>query len=382
VEQEAKQRVRVLHVVRPAVGGMRAHVLQLIVGLRAFGFDSELACPGDSELIHDALEASVVVHPISIVGPLHPLRDPLAISDLVRVIRDRRPSLIHAHGSKAGLLARVAARLSGGVPTIVTVHNQVLYGGISSIVRGVYLRAERWLSRSTARVIAVSEVLRREQVEVFGLPENLVVCIYNGIDPSPFVAGGDRVAARRRLGMPEDAAAFGLAARFAPQKAHVQLVEAAIRVLERDGQAWAVLAGDGPLLETAKTKARASRVRDRILFPGFQTDMPGFLAALDVYCSAAVAEGLGIATIEAMAAGLPVVATAVGGTPEVVEEGVTGLLVPAGRPQALADALSPLLRDAVARKKMGAAGQARALELFSEARMLERTAAVYREALR
>jgi glycosyltransferase involved in cell wall biosynthesis len=381
VVSDVRQRVRVLQVVRPAVGGMRAHVLQLATGLKDRGFDCELACPGDSDLVHDALEANVLVHPVPITGPLDPVRDTLAVIALREIIHERRPSLVHAHGSKAGLIARVAVRLAGGAPTVVTVHNQVLYGGISPITRRVYIFMERLLARRTARIITVSEALRAELLEVYGLPARLVTTVHNGLDLSPFLDLPDRSAARRRYGVPASALAFGLAARFAPQKGHDVLLEAALPLLERDERLWLLLAGDGPLLEVARTRARASSARDRVLFPGFETDVPELLAALDIYASAAIAEGLGIATIEAMAAGLPVVSTNVGGTPEVVEDGVTGLLVSPGKPVPFSDALVRLLRDPAARRAMGEAGRARAIAEFGEERMLDRTAQIYREVL-
>lgn len=378
---EVRQPVRVLQVVRPAAGGMKGHVLQLSVGLRAHGFECEIACPGDSDLVHDALEANVVVHPVPIVGPLNPLRDPFAIVSLAEVIRERRPSLVHAHGSKAGLIARMAVLLAGRVPTVVTVHNQVLYGGISPLMRWVYIAMERRLARRTARIITVSEALRREMLDVFTLDPKMVTTVYNGLDLKPFLSGSDRTRARDRHGIPPTALAIGLAARFAPQKALDALVEAAVPVLGRHPDAWLVLAGSGPLLEFVQTRARASSVRDRILFPGLETDMPGFLSALDIYASAAIAEGLGLGTIEAMAAGLPVVSTTAGGTPEVVDDGVTGLLVEPGKADRLTEALLRLAKDPALRRRMGEAGRARALERFTEERMLEGTAEVYREVL-
>ena len=378
---EVRQPVRVLQVVRPAAGGMKGHVLQLSVGLRAQGFECEIACPGDSELVHDALEANLTVHPVPIVGPLNPLRDPLAIVSLAEVIRERRPALVHAHGSKAGLIARMAVLLAGRVPTIVTVHNQVLYGGISPLMRWVYVTMERRLARRTARIITVSEALRREMVDVFGLDPAVVTTVYNGLDLGPFLAGSDRAKARERYGIPSGALAIGLAARFAPQKALDVLVEAAVPVLERHPEARLVLAGSGPLLEFVRTRARASSVRDRILFPGLETDMPGLLSALDIYASAAIAEGLGLGTIEAMAAGLSVVSTTAGGTPEVVEDAVTGVLVPPGKAAQLTEALLRLAKDPALRRRMGEAGRARAIERFTEERMLEGTAEVYREVL-
>lgn len=379
---DPRQSIRVLQVVRPAVGGMRAHVLQLATGLRAFGFDSELACPGDSELVHDALEAGVQVHPVPIVGPLRPLRDLLAVISLAEVIRERRPAIIHAHGSKASLIARSATLISRATPTVVTVHNQVLYAGVSPRMRRVYITLERWLARRTSRIITVSEALRRELLDIYGMPEALVTTVHNGLDLAPFVEASGGEEARRRYGVPGDALLFGLAARFAPQKGLDVLVASAEKVLEAEPRAWLLVAGDGPLLEAVKTKARATKVRDRMVFPGFETDVPGMLSALDLYVSPAIAEGLGLATIEAMAAGLPVVGTNVGGTPEVVENGVTGVLVPAGKPGPLAEAIALLLKDSVLRRRMGEKGRARALAEFGEARMLERIAGVYAEVLR
>jgi len=381
VSPEPQRPARVLHVVRPAAGGMKAHVLALCTGMVERGFESEIACPGDSDMVHDALEAGISVHPVPIVGPLNPLRDPFAILAVAEVIRERRPAIVHAHGSKAGLIARLAARIAGNPPVIVTVHNHVLYGGISPLMRWIYIHLERWLSKRTARIVTVSGALTREMLDVFELPADKVVTIHNGLDLTPYLGPGSRDSVRARLGVPADAFLYGIAARFAPQKGLDAFVAAATPVLAADPNAWVVIAGDGPLLEMVRTQARKTRVRERILFPGFETDVPGLLSALDVYVNTSVSEALGIGTIEAMASALPVIATAVGGTPEVVEDGVTGLLVPAGRPKPLTDAMLAVSHDAALRRRMGAAGRDRATAVFGLDGMLDRTAAVYREVL-
>jgi glycosyltransferase involved in cell wall biosynthesis len=373
--------VRVLQVIRPAAGGMKGHMLQLAGGLGPYGFESEIACPGDSDLVQDALERNLLVHPVPIVGPLHPLRDPQAVFALRDVIRERRPALVHAHGFKAGLVARLAARLAGRVPVIVTVHNHVLYRDLSAFTRWRYVTVERWLSGMTARVITVSDSLRDELIRDYDIAPRLVTTVHNGLDLSPFLGQADKRAARMRYGVPGDALVYGLAARFAPQKAMDVLVEAALPLLERCENAYLLLAGDGPLLEQVRVSARKAPVRDRILFPGFETDVPGLLSSLDVYVSSALSEGLPLATIEAMAAGLPVVSTLAGGTPEVVEDGVTGTLVEPGKAAQLGEAMMRLAFDPVLRIRMGDAGRARALAEFTEDRMFERTAAVYREVL-
>lgn len=359
---------------------MNRHVLQLATGLRTRGFECEIACPGDSALVHDALEAGLTVHPVSITGPLSLFRDPFAIISLAEVLRERRPALVHAHGSKAGIIARLAVRIAGGAPTVVTVHNQVPCGGSKSPARRARMSVERWLSRRTARIITISDELRDGLIDAVGIDPALVVTVHDGLSLEP-LSGGDRHFARRRYGVPDAAFVFGLAVRFAPQEALDVLLDAAAPVLESRPDAWLVLAGSGPLLETVKTRARAMSVRDRILFPGYETDIPGLLAALDVYASSATAEGLGLATIEAMAAGLPVVSTTAGGTPEVVEDGVTGLLVPPGKVAPFTDALLRLAKDPALRRRMGEAGRARAFATFDEDRMLDRIADVYRRVL-
>jgi glycosyltransferase involved in cell wall biosynthesis len=373
--------VRVLHVLRPASGGMRQHVLQLATGLSAFGFDAEIACPGDSDVVQSALAAGVEVRPVPIVGPLRPMRDLEAVLVLADVIRGGRFDIVHAHGSKAGLIGRMAAMFAGARHRVVTVHNDVLGGSVGPRMRRAVVRVERWLSRHTSRIITVSDSLRGIMIGDIGIDPALVVTVHNGLDLEPFLSLTDPAPHRLRFGIPADAIVLGQAARFAPQKAHDRLVAAAVPVLERVPNAWLVLAGDGPLLDPVKRQAAASGVADRIVFPGFEHDIRGFLAALDVFVSSPSSEGLGNAAIEAMAAGLPVVSVRTGGIPEVVVDGETGLLTEPGDPAALTAAMLRLARDPMLRRQMGEAGRSRATDEFAEAGMLSRTAKVYREVL-
>jgi glycosyltransferase involved in cell wall biosynthesis len=311
------------------------------------------------------------------------VKDPACVIALARVIRDGRFDIVHAHGFKAGLVARLAARRAGRVPAIVTVHNHVLYRDISPFTKWRYVTVERWLARGgrTARLITVSEALREELVGEYGIDPALITTVHNGLDLAPLLADRDRVGARERYGLPRDALVFGTAARFAPQKAMDVLVATAPAVLGAHPEACYLLAGDGPLLDQAKEAARATGFAERILFPGFERDVPGLLAALDVYVSSALSEGLPLATIEAMAAGLPVASTRAGGTPEVVADGITGLLAEPGDASGLAGAMLRLADDADLRECFGAAGRERAVAEFTEERMIERTLAVFEEVL-
>jgi glycosyltransferase involved in cell wall biosynthesis len=373
--------VRVLHVLRPAAGGMKAHVLQLAAGLDAHGFECHIACPGEADIVQPALAAGVEVRPVPIVGPLRPLRDLEAVLVLMDIVRQGRYDIVHAHGAKAGLVGRLGAMLGGCRARIMTVHNDVIGGSLGPRSRDAYAAVERWLARHTARVIAVSDALRSKAVSGLMLDPSLVVTVRNGLDISPYDVLADPGPVRDRLGVPRDALVFGAVARFAPQKALDVLVEAAVPVLERFEHAWLVIAGDGPLLDAVQRQASVTPVADRILFPGYATDVPGLLPGFDVFVSSSSSEGMGIAIVEAMAARLPVVATAVGGVPEVVVDGETGSLVEAGDAGALADAMVRLGRDAALRIAYGDAGRARAVAEFGEAGMLARTAEIYREVL-
>ena len=358
-------------------------MLQVARGLRAAGWTVEIACPSPSDVAEAAAADGFVVRPIDLVGPLHPLKDPACVLALAHIIRRGRFDAVHAHGFKAGLVARLAARRAGRVPAIMTVHNHVLYRDISSSTRWRYITVERWLASGgrTARLITVSETLRQELINEYGIDPALITTVHNGLDLAPFLGPGDRTGARERYGLPQEALVLGLAARFAPQKAMDVLVATAPEVLGTHPEAYYLLAGDGPLLEQAKATARATGFGDRILFPGFERDVPGLLAALDVYVSSALSEGLPLATIEAMAAGRPVASTRAGGTPEVVADGETGLLVEPGDAPGLAAAMLRLAGDAALRQRLGAAGRERAVAEFTERRMLERTLAVFEEVL-
>jgi glycosyltransferase involved in cell wall biosynthesis len=383
VDRAQAPRRRVLEVIRPAVGGMKGQMLQVARGLRAAGWDVEVACPSPSDVADAATADGLRVTPIDLVGPLHPVKDPACVIALARVIRDGRFDIVHAHGFKAGLVARLAARRAGRVPAIVTVHNHVLYRDIAPFTKWRYVTVERWLARGgrTARLITVSDTLREELVGEYGIDPELITTVHNGLDLAPLLADRDRAGARERYGLPRDALVFGIAARFASQKAMDVLVATAPALLGTHPEACYLLAGDGPLLDQAEEAARATGFAERILFPGFERDVPGLLAALDVYVSSALSEGLPLATIEAMAAGLPVASTRAGGTPEVVADGITGLLAEPGDAHGLADAMLRLADDAALRQRFGAAGRERAIAEFTEERMIERTLAVFEEVL-
>jgi glycosyltransferase involved in cell wall biosynthesis len=374
--------VRILMVVRPAAGGMREHLLALSGGLTRAGHEVEVAAPAGSDVAGGASAAGCTVHEIPLVGPLHPLYDPRAIVELRHIVREGHFDLVHAHGFKAGFIGRLGAMLGGAKAVVVTAHNHVLSRtDTPASARNRYRNVERSLAGLVSRYIAVSDSIRLELVDGYGLPSERVITVHNGVEPAPYLAPQDRAAARIEFGLPAEAPVIGLAARFSTQKGLRHLIGAVPLIRAEKPGIVVVIGGSGPLESELREHAAAVEATGSLRWPGFVENMPRFLSALDVYVSPAETEALGIALIEAALAQIPTVATRVGGVPEVVLDGETGVLVAPGDPAALASATLTLLRDREHACALAAAARERCLRDFAPALMIERTLAVYADAL-
>lgn len=379
------RQTRILHVIRPAEGGMKGHLLTLARGLKAKGYDIEIACPPDTGLAAEVDKLGLPVHPIALVGPLHPVRDSICVKQLIGIMRRGRYDIIHFHGAKASLVGRIAALLAGCRNTVMTVHNFIIYTEVPPVKRLVFKYGEKLLSRVTARIITVSEALRNDLVQVYNIAPEKIIPVYNGIDTSFYQGQHDKSAARAKLNLGDDSVVVGTVARMAPQKGLNYLIEA-VAAINMAQPASAenicfVIAGDGPLRADLEDQAKSLGVGEKIIFPGYIKDIPALLACFDLFVIPSIAEGLSITTIEAMAAGLPVVATRVGGLPELVKPGINGYLVEPREPSAIADAILSVLADPAAAKKLGTAGKRFAEDNFSNDKMVTLTSEIYREML-
>jgi glycosyltransferase involved in cell wall biosynthesis len=304
------------------------------------------------------------------VPPLpHGTRGTLRIPSFSRALRQRRPAVFHAYltwplGAKNALLAAVAARLPA---LLVTVQ---LYMDVP-VTRPMLLQ-QRLIATGVDRFLPVSDHNARRLEALLRWPRRKIEVIRNAIDPAPFTRHPDLALRRELAGKRPLVLAV---ARLDPQKGHRHLLEAAREV----PQAVFALAGDGP--ERAELENLAARlgIRDRVRFLGDRSDIPDLLAACDVFVLPSLYEGLPISVLEAMAAERPVVATAIGGTDEVVTDGVSGLLVPPADPDAIASALRRLLGDDGLRARLASAGRARATTEFSADRMVRRVTELYEQ---
>ena len=364
--------VRILQLlVSTALGGGPEHVLQVIRGLPCDEFAPMVAAPRDGPLFQRFLDLGVEV----VEMPLNRLR-PQALADVVRLIRDRGIDVVHSHGKGAGLYGRCAAWWTG-VAAVHTFHG-IHYDEYPRWVVPLYLSLERALGRLTRVVINVSWSQEREGLALGLFSHARSRVIVNGVD----VAAVRALVTRRgigkaQLGLSPEIPTIGTVARFDPVKG-IGLVLEALSVLRGRVPAHLVLAGGGGEEPELRRWAAASGLAEHVTFLGPNKDAVRILSALDVFVSGSRKEGLPLTILEAMACGVPVVATRVPGNADTVADGVTGLLADPGSPRDLAEKVALLLQDPGRRRAMGEAGRRRVEREFSIARMVTETAEVYR----
>lgn len=348
-------------------GGAQAHVRTLLARMQG---QTELALATSVEgwLTEQARALGVPVYLVpELVQPLSPGKDFRAVQAIHRLFRQLKPDLVHLHSSKAGLLGRVAARLAG-IPTVFTAHGWAFTEGASANRRRLAIWSERLAAPLAARIISVSsydtKLAGRCRV---GRPGQ-VVTIHNGI---PEMAGG-----RTAPDNPSSCRVV-MTARFAPPKDQAALIRAVAQMPEIQ----LTLIGEGEFLAAAQALAAELGIQDRVVFLGARSDVPELLCQADVFALISNYEGFPISILEAMRAGLPIIASDVGGVREAVQPGVNGLLVPRADEATLVSALKALATDAQRRHYMGTASRQRFVEEFTDDAMLNAVWGVYLDAL-
>ncbi len=356
-------------VLRPSRGGAFTHVARLSSELSARGH--EVAVCGPHQAQRHRLDVEFI--PCEIVRPVSPLADARSLRELAGIVRRFRPDLIHAHGSKGGILARAARIASPRTPVIVTPHQFGFANYFAGRGQRIgYRLIERAMVPLASRILCVCEDEARLAGEIGAGRKARVV--YNGIDLPRVGVPHPRVAALRERGPVVCAVA-----ELHPRKGVTTLVEAMVGIHAGHPHAALVVAGEGEERDRIERLATELGLEQRVVLLGLVEDVTGVLAAADVFVNPAWAEAFPYAVLEAMAVGTPVVATDAGGTREAIENGVTGRLVPAREPQALAKAVSAVLADPEAGRALAVAAHARVQERFSYSGMIEGTLAVYRE---
>jgi len=374
-------RIKVLEITEAAAGGVLRHLLQIAEHIDKDAFDLTAAVSltrmADPERDLGRLRSlGIRVEIVPMARPPAPVSDFIALRRLVRLMRRDRYDVVHAHSSKAGFLGRVAARRAGIGRVFYTPHAFALQCGG---VRGrLYEMLERIGASFGGTILAVSESERRLAVACGIARAGRVQTLVNAVEASPPPTPDERARARAELGLSADAVVVGTVGRAARQKGWTHLVRAAKRTCcERDDVRF-LLIGSGRDAGRVGALARRLGVADKIILAGDRDDAAQLCAGIDVYVQPSLWEGLPYALLDAMARALPVVATHVPGNNDVVEDGVTGLLVPPRDPAAMAAAVLSLLGDPETGRRLGASARDLVLREHNVADFIRRIEEFYR----
>jgi glycosyltransferase involved in cell wall biosynthesis len=373
------------------MGGPALHVAYLTAGLAKRGYETTLVAgslaQGEDSMAFVADELGVdVVRIDELHREISPARDIVAAIRLARLIRKVRPHILHTHTAKAGAVGRFAALLAGDArpPVVVhTFHGHVLRGYFGPVRTRAFRELERTLARSTTALVAVSPQVRDDLVELDVAPATRFAVVRLGIELDQRVAPAldGRGETRRILGIGERPFTVGWIGRMTGIKRTDDVLLTFKSLRERGIDARLCLVGDGPDREEVERRAHELGVMRDTLFLGYQEQVASFFAAFDVFILPSANEGTPVTAIEALAAGKPVVATRVGGIPDVVRDGEDGFLVAPGDVEALADRLAQLATDVELRDRMGEAARARVRERYSVERLVDDVDRLYRSLL-
>lgn len=375
--------IRVLHVItRMIVGGAQENTMLSCALIDRTRFPSEIVCgpeTGSEGSLHEACRTRGVrmeIEPALVRRP-QPMLDGLALLRLAGRIRRGRFDVVHTHSSKAGILGRIAARLAGAPVVVHTAHGWPFSREDSPGTRATWIRLERFCAGLCQTIVVVAEADRRRGLDLgVGRPDQYEL-IRSGIEIEAYRdVHLDRAAARRRIGVPDGAFVVGTVGRLGRQKSPLDLVAAFARLAAARSDAHLVLVGDGPDRAEVERAVAGAGLADRVHLLGLRMDVPEILPAFDVFALASRWEGLPRVFPQAMAAGLPIVATRVDGAPDAITPGENGWLVDVGDAEALGGHLVALAADPARTLAMGVRGRER-VEEFSARRMVDRLAALY-----
>lgn len=366
----------ILQVVTLSEWGGAQEVVRILADNLRRTYPVVVACAPGGRLIDELTALEIPVVPIRHLARYpHPFRDFAALLALLRLIRTLRPAIVHAHSTKAGMLARVAARLARVPVVLFTAHGWAFTSGRSRWKRVLLAAIERCLARVTTRIICVSRYDRELALQFRVAPAEKLEVIHNGLDPSLFAGRTPGEGSRKRRRSQELVMTF--VGRLRSPKDPFTL----IRAFSKLDRGRLVIVGDGPQRQNVLELIDELDLAHRVELTGERKDVPSLLAASDVFVLTSNWEGLPLTIIEAMLAGLPVVATRVGGVPELIEDGVTGFLVPRQEPEDLADVLRRFVMDENMTSRMGQAGKEKAMREFSLGQMLSQVQALYERML-
>ena len=364
-----KDKTVVAYLVRPAEGGIKSHLLTLLSGLDKTRFEPVLICPQSTSLYAEAEAAGYRVVPLEIVGELNPKKDWQAVKELRRILHRTKPDILHIHSAKAGLIGRLAVLFIKRPKVVLTFHSFVFDERVGKRRRVLISWIERRLLAVTDRILAVSKALKIELRSKMGLRDDMITVIPNGVVFSDILK-------------PErDGTRIGTVSRLAPQKGLDIFLKSAALVHAKIPAARFVIVGDGPQKTELEMLAAELGIRDRVEFMGYRQDVISIIAGFDVFVLASTWETFGLTLVEALSQEVPVVASNVGGIPEIVDGTSTGLLAETGNPESFAEQICRLLNDKELAERLARNGCRSVRAQFGAELMVKRTQEIYNSLL-
>ncbi len=377
--RSSSESARILHLLlTPFRGGAEEHALSLLAELRNYGFTPFVAAPAPLLETMAPQLAALRVSSMVVDAPSRPFHRTRLITRLASMIGRERIDVVHCHSVLGSLFAIPAVRIFRGRSIIETCHGREFWR------EGKRLKGNFWLDRQASRFvdrfIGVSQAAARFLRETKGIPGDKIVVIRNGRDLTSVMPpkSEETAKARAELGLRNEQMVL-LLGRLAKEKGHALLLDALKALGPRRPSLIAMFAGVGPLEAELKAQCEAAGLSGRVHFLGYRQDLQRLLAAADLVVLPSLSEGLPLAAVEALAAGRPIIATDVGGTPEVVLDGQTGLLIPSNNSAALADAMHRILSDPALGLRLGRNGRLFVERNFDVRFQVERTMALYRD---
>ncbi len=388
------EKLKVIHVItRLDKGGSAENTLLTVRGLNREIYDVILirGLSIESNMVEDevrAVEESVreaerkdvrVSTVPSLLRRISPFYDLKAFFALIKILRQERPDIVHTHTSKAGILGRWAAFFAR-VPIIIhTPHGHVFWGYFGRCKVLFCIILERLTACITDKIIALTDQEKKDHLHFRIASEDKFSVLHSGINLDKFFnTSVDSAGMKRELGIPEDNLVVGTAGRLTPIKGQKYLIEAARKIVDIRPDTTFVFLGDGELLNELKNIASKLGIEENVRFPGWRPDVAEVMSAFDIFVLPSLNEGMGRVLVEAMAMGKPIVASDVGGIPDLVIHGKNGYLVPVGDVETLAARIKELLDDSGKREEMGNTGRRYAAGYSSEA-MVKKIDQLYRE---
>ena len=379
---QTQRPIRIMNLIaRLNVGGPAVAVTHLTQRLGAPDYESFLVCgtiePGEGDMTYYAKERGIEPIIIPELGrSLNPLRDIRTLWKVYQLIQEMKPDVVHTHAAKAGFVGRLAAWLAG-VPVIVhTFHGHVFRGYFSPTKTQFFIVLERLAARMSDTIITLSDGLRRELAEEYHITrKGRITVLPLGLDLGEFTKVGRKSGAfRKEFNISVDAPLIGIVGRITPIKNHQLFLKAATEICKQLPKARFVIVGDGEIRAEIEAQVDQLGLRGAVIFTGWQKDLAHIYSDLDVLVISSVNEGTPVTVIEALAASCPVVATAVGGLPDLLDHGKLGKLVNDQTPESLAKAII----EVVAKPPDGTQAQALMVDRYGIDRLVKDLDGLYR----